>query len=238
MSEKTLTAALFGAIADWSKPLFTFYDDRSGERTELSGATLGNWAAKTANFLVTELGVIPGDEIVVDLPEHWQSAAILLGAWWSGAHIRLSDADLDGTAVAAITTVDAIDHYRDADELLVASLDPFALGVRDLPRGVGDYASSVRVHGDQYTPPRYGGAALEGLSAEEITSIARSTAAAEGIRPGSRVLSTREWHSRDGVIATLVAPLSVGASLVWVAPTAATDLPARAASERADIVLD
>ena len=41
------------AIAtDPTRPLLTFYDDATGERTELSGATLANWVAKTANLLV------------------------------------------------------------------------------------------------------------------------------------------------------------------------------------------
>jgi len=36
---------------DASLPLMTFYDDATGERTELSGATLANWVSKTANLL-------------------------------------------------------------------------------------------------------------------------------------------------------------------------------------------
>src|SRR5262245_66226190 len=49
------------AAADPTRPLLTWYDDTTGERTELSGATLGNWVAKTANLLVDGVGAGPGD---------------------------------------------------------------------------------------------------------------------------------------------------------------------------------
>ncbi|MGV9824530.1 TIGR03089 family protein [Gordonia sp. NPDC003429] len=236
MAGDTLTDDLFATVTDWTRPLLTFYDDRTGERTELSAATLGNWAAKTANFLVAEIGVLPGDLVVVDLPEHWQTAGILLGAWWSGAQVQLDGDDAD-EAVVVLTSRERLDRYPDADEVLVASLDPFALGVRDLPVGVGDYASAVRVHGDQYPGLRYAGAAFDGRTGREIVADARAAAADSGIAPGSRVFSTREWHTHDGVVANLLAPLSVGASLVWVAPADTTDLAARAAAEKADVVL-
>ncbi|HET6211502.1 MAG TPA: TIGR03089 family protein, partial [Micromonosporaceae bacterium] len=33
--------------AEPARPLITYYDDATGERTELSAATLANWVAKT-----------------------------------------------------------------------------------------------------------------------------------------------------------------------------------------------
>lgn len=236
MTDDTLTAALFTRIDDWARPLLTYYHDHSGERTELSGATLGNWAAKTANYLVVELGVAPGDDVAVDLPEHWQTAAILLGAWWTGAHVHVTTGS-DAPRVV-FTSAAGIDDHPDADELVVASLDPFALGVADLPPGVTDYASAVRVHGDQYSPSRYSGPALDGATATQLLDAASTQAVSDGVQPHSRVLSTREWHTGTGIISNLVAPMSVGASLVWVSPTPDTDLASRAASERADVILD
>ncbi|NED59354.1 TIGR03089 family protein, partial [Streptomyces sp. SID10244] len=164
MSAPTITSAVFDAVTDWSQPLLTYYDHASGERTELSGATLGNWAAKSANFFVDELGLGPDDEVLVDLPEHWQTAAILLGAWWAGTHVRLPGSDVGGsTPGAVVTSADRLGGYDDADEVLVASLDPFAMGVRDLPVGVTDFAGAVRVHGDQYSMSRrVTGPALDG----------------------------------------------------------------------------
>ncbi|MAU83241.1 TIGR03089 family protein [Gordonia sp. Z-3] len=239
MTDTTITAAVFAAVADWSQPLLTYYDHRSGERTELSGATLGNWAAKSANFFVDELGLAPGDEVVVDLPEHWQTAAILLGAWWAGARVRLPGSSGDTGAVGvAVTSAQRIDAHDDVDELLVASLDPFAMGVRDLPVGVTDFATAVRVHGDQYSPTGVpAGPVLDDDDTATVLATARRAAAADGVSAGTRVLTARRWHDARGVIGNLVAPLAVGASLVTVSHPDDDRLAGLADTERADITL-
>src|SRR5919112_280672 len=76
---------------DPTTPLLTWYDDASGDRTELSGATMDNWVAKTANLLVDGVGLGPGDTVAVLLPPHWQTAAVLLGAWAAGLAADLGD---------------------------------------------------------------------------------------------------------------------------------------------------
>src|SRR5690606_26629645 len=53
---------------DPSRPLYTFYDDATGERVELSVKSFENWVAKTANLLQDGLGTEPGDRIAVMLP--------------------------------------------------------------------------------------------------------------------------------------------------------------------------
>lgn len=237
-SGETLTATLFARVEDWAQPMLTFYDDATGERTELSAATLGNWAAKTANYLVSEAGIAPGDTVGVDLPEHWQTAAILLGSWWSGAQVLLPDGDGDlEQATVVFTTIERVDAY-DNDEVIVASLDPFGMPRGELPVGVGDFGSTVRVHGDQYRPEADAGAALDGEPAAAILTAAMDAATAAGISAGSRVLSTGEWHTHDGIVGTLLAPLLAGASLVAVVnSTASADsLAARAETERARIL--
>ena len=236
---QTITATIFSAIDDHSRPALTFYDDATGERTELSWATLGNWAAKTANFLVAELGCQPGDDVVVALPEHWQSAGILLGCWWAGADVRLAAAgapEVD-SPLAVFTDKSRIDDFPDADELIIAPLDPFALPIPGLPPGVGDYGSRVRVHGDAMTGPAYAGPALDAATGPQVLADARTAATQSGIAAGGRVLSTREWQSGAGIVTTLLAPLSVGASLVWVAHPSG-DQDERGRTERVDLVLN
>src|SRR5690242_2919202 len=85
-SGRRTVGAMFDAASqqDAARPLLTYYDDATNERTELSGATLGNWVAKTANMLVDECGVEPGQWAAVGLPPHWQTAAVLLGCWTAG----------------------------------------------------------------------------------------------------------------------------------------------------------
>ena len=70
-------------------PLLTWYDDLTGARTELSYATLDNWAAKTANLLSEELDVGPGTSVALDLDGHWTAAVLTLACWKVGAALRL-----------------------------------------------------------------------------------------------------------------------------------------------------
>src|SRR3546814_13660057 len=53
--------------ADPGQPLVTFYDDTSGERTELSVKTYANWVSKTANLYVDEdrKSVVSGTSVSV-----------------------------------------------------------------------------------------------------------------------------------------------------------------------------
>ena len=53
---------------DPGQPLVTFYDDATGERTELSVTTYANWVAKTAGVLIDDLGLDAGDRVALDLP--------------------------------------------------------------------------------------------------------------------------------------------------------------------------
>lgn len=197
-------------------PRITYYDDASGERIELSTVTLLNWAAKTANLLRDELGAGPGSRIAVLLPAHWQTAAVLLGIWYIGSEVVLGSGEAD---VALCTA----DRFADAEaavgpgEIAVLSLDPFGKPVADLPVGVTDYATAVRVHGDQVTPARQPGQALDGRSAAELLAAASDSAASQGFTADDRVLSTARWDTPDELIANFLAVLAAGASLVLVA---------------------
>jgi uncharacterized protein (TIGR03089 family) len=196
-------------------PRITYYDDATGERIELSTVTLANWAAKTANLLRDELGAGPGSRIAVLLPAHWQTVAVLLGVWYIGAEVVLGPGEAD----VALCTADRID---DADaavgpgEIAVLSLDPFGKPVADLPVGMTDYATSVRVHGDQVVAERLPGPAVDGRSVAELLAVAADSAAAQGFTADDRVLSTARWDGVDELIDNLLAVFAAGASLVQV----------------------
>ncbi|OCB12288.1 TIGR03089 family protein [Mycolicibacterium porcinum] len=213
----TVSAAILDPLmaADPAGPRITYYDDATGERIELSTVTMANWAAKTANLLRDELGAGPGTRVAVLLPAHWQTAAVLFGIWWIGAEVVL-----DTEADIALCTRDRLDEADDAvsgGEVAVLSLDPFGKPAADLPIGVTDYATAVRVHGDQIVPERVPGPALAGQSVSEVLEAARSAAAAQGFTAKDRVLSTAGWATPDELIANLVAVFAAGASLVQVA---------------------
>jgi uncharacterized protein (TIGR03089 family) len=217
----TLTAALLDPLmaADPVGPRITYYDDATGERIELSTVTLANWAAKTGNLLRDELGAGPGSRVAVLLPAHWQTAAVLFGIWWIGAEAVLSGYQQEATDIALCTAdrLSEADAAVGAGEIAALSLDPFGKPVAGLPLGVTDYATSVRVHGDQITPERHPGAALGGRSVTDVLAVAQASAAAQGLTAGDRLLSSTRWDSNDKLTDNLLAVFAVGASLVQVA---------------------
>ncbi|MFZ2528034.1 MAG: TIGR03089 family protein [Rhodococcus sp. (in: high G+C Gram-positive bacteria)] len=232
----TLTDTLLDPIlaADPAGPRITWYDDGTGARIELSAVTLANWAAKTANMIRDEFGILPGGRVVVLLPAHWQTAAVLLGAWWAGAEVVL---DADPDADLALVTADRLDEVADVAEVAALSLDAFGMPVPDLPLGVTDYATHVRMHGDQFRSSGDGGAALDGRAGADIVSAAREAATSAGIGGSDRVLSSRAWATGEDLIAGLLAVLVAGASLVQVANPDAAATERRVASEKVTVRL-
>ncbi|QLL10035.1 TIGR03089 family protein [Mycobacterium vicinigordonae] len=205
--------------ADPVGPRITYYDDSTGERIELSAVTLANWAAKTANLLRDELGAGPGSRVAVLLPAHWQTAAVLFGVWWIGAEVIL-----DGPADIALCTADRLDEAdlvvaegSGNGDVAVLSLDPFGKPAPDLPIGVTDYATAVRVHGDQIVPEAQPGPALAGQSTAQLLAACAQSAALHGLTSADRVLSTASWERPELLVDGLLAVLSVGGSLVQVA---------------------
>ena len=150
-----LAAAL---AADPGRPLLTMYDDHpapGSERIELSVATFDNWVSKTANFLLDELMLEPGEPVAVPLPAHWQSAVMEVAVQVAGGRLTGGPARitcwLDGTDLPGDPMV---------EEIVGFALRPMGLGLTVTPAGVLDYAVDVRAHGDHFTP-QYPLAALD-----------------------------------------------------------------------------
>lgn len=215
----TISAAVLDPLlrSNPAGPRITYYDDATGERIELSTATLANWAAKTANLLRDELGAGPGSRVAILLPAHWQTAGVLFGVWYIGAEVVLGQGNCD----IACCTADRLDEADVAvgpgGEVVALSLDPFGKPLADLPFGVTDYATSVRVHGDQISPERHPGPALAGRSADEVLSAAQTSGGAMGLTSADRVLSSAGWDTADALTDHLLAVFAAGASLVQVA---------------------
>jgi len=201
-----------------AQPLITHYDDAAGTRVELSVATMRNWAAKTANWLVDELDVTPGDRVAVLLPAHWQTAAVLLGAWWCGAEVVTS-----GPSVVAFVPPGGT--ADEATVTAVASLDPMGRDLRgDVPAGSVDYIGDARLFGDDYlelTPVPGDTMCFQGSTVDEVLAAADKRAEELGLTSKSRVLSTLDWPA--GVLDGFVTVLAAGASLVQVTNPAKLD---------------
>jgi uncharacterized protein (TIGR03089 family) len=130
--------------ADPGQPLLTFYDDATGERTELSVKTFANWVSKTANLYVDELMLDAGDAVRIDLPPHWLGPVFLAAAWACGLELS-ADADV---AVVGPAGLD-----RPARTTLACSLTPFATRFADpLPPGVLDHGVLWPGQSDVFSP--------------------------------------------------------------------------------------
>ena len=227
-----LTSALLDPLmaADPAGPRITYYDDATGERIELSTVTLANWAAKTGNLLRDELGAGPGSRVAVLLPAHWQTAAVLFGIWWIGAEVVLA-----GDADIALCTADRLADADDAvgaGEVAVLSLDPFGKPVADLPVGVTDYATSVRVHGDQIVA----GAPAGARAGRPVGGRRARRGPSLGCRTGFHARRPRDVDGRldtaDELTDNLLAVFAAGASLVQVANPDASALDRRRQMEK------
>ncbi|PZM92269.1 MAG: TIGR03089 family protein [Actinobacteria bacterium] len=214
---------------DPSRPVLTWYDDAVGERTELSGATLANWVAKTANLLVDGAGLAPGDPVGVLLPPHWQTAAVLLGAWSAGLVVHESpDAGPVEVLFAAADRIAEAAGWS-AGERYALSLAPMAAPLRETPAGFADYVVEVRGHGDHFTP--LGG----GPQDAELAKRAAARAAELGLAPGARVLVDAARYPDP--LDWLLAPLAVGGSIVLCGRADPGRLADRAAVERVTVTL-
>jgi uncharacterized protein (TIGR03089 family) len=235
----TLSGAILDPMlrADPVGPRITYYDDATGERIEMSAVTLANWAAKTANLLRDELGAGPASRVAVLLPAHWQTAAVLFGVWWIGAEVVLDPASPADVALCTAQRLDEADRAVGGGEVTVLSLDAFGRPAPDLPVGVTDYATAVRVHGDQIVAERHPGPALPGRSVDEILAECERSSAARGLTSGDRVLSSASWDTPVGLVNGLLSVMAVGASLVQVANPDPSTLQRRVETEKVTRVL-
>ncbi|SOD65157.1 TIGR03089 family protein [Streptomyces zhaozhouensis] len=220
-ADRTPADLLRSALAsDAGRPLLTYYDDATGERVELSAATLANWVAKTSNLLQDELAAARGERLALLLPAHWQTAVWLLACAATGVV-----AEVDGDPADADLVVCGPDRIEEAractGERVALALRPLGGRFPEAPAGFSDYALVAPGQGDTFAaldPPGpddpalvVGGAALTG---GELLARARADAAALDLGPGCRLMSTRGYGSWEGLSAGLFAPLAVGGSVV------------------------
>jgi uncharacterized protein (TIGR03089 family) len=211
-----VAAALAARLrADPAIPMVTFYDDDTGERTELSATTLDNWVAKTANLLVDTLGLTPGDRVAVDLPVHWLTVVVLLAAWSAGLDVAITvgpDVPVPGVGGVNVAFVaeDRVDAALalDADETVALSLLPFGRRLNHPIAGVLDYAAEVPAHGDRFVAP------APPAEQADLLRLAAHVAAGSALAATDRVLSTAALDTADGLLGALLAPLVAGASVV------------------------
>jgi uncharacterized protein (TIGR03089 family) len=186
-------AALLARMGtDPASPMLTYRDLATGERMELSAASLGNAIAKTAGLLRDDLDVEPGDVVIVDLPLHWQRVVWLGACAATGAvfspDARPSEADV------YVTHREHLELGSGARDVVLVSLAPFGLPERGgVPTGVTDAAVAMRAHPDNFVPydtpdpawPLIRSAGQE-WTHRDTMDRARSLLAARGVRGSER----------------------------------------------------
>ncbi len=236
----TFPDRLYAALRDApARPLVTFYDDRTGERVELSVTTYANWVAKTAALVQDELDVERGGLVLVDLPTHWLGA-VWLGAAWCGGQAVTTDPELAAEADLVVCGPEGVDRYADrADAVPVVALSLRPLGARfadPLPTGVVDYGAVVLAQPDVFMPldpPEPDDDAWrDGAGARSQADLLAEAAAAPLIDEGGRLLTDVNPCTRQGV-ATLLSPLLVAGGTVWVVHSDESRWQARYDEERA-----
>ncbi|MFI6160463.1 TIGR03089 family protein [Micromonospora haikouensis] len=237
--------------AEVDRPLFTFCDDATGERVALSAADLGGWAARTAGLLRDGCGLAPGSRVAVLLPPHWRTAAVLLGAWSVGLAVSFrprataglpvlepgGDRPYDAVFVTPQRLDDWLEDVPDGVHRYLIGTGPGPL--TDVPVGWLDWDAEVLRHTE--TPPDYAGvhpaeaATPDGTSFGVWGRLAREMADQFGLRSGDRLLVDAAEHEQP--LKWLLAPLSVGASVVVCANLDRSRLDARVAAEEITRVL-
>lgn len=220
---------------DPGRPLVTFYDEATGERTELSVATYANWVAKAGSLLVDELGLERGDRLRLDLPAHWLTV-VFLGAAWSTGLVLTDEATDGGRPDVVVTGPDGLagwSSYALERPVLACSLLP--LGVRfaePLPPGPHDVGIEIWSQPDSFVPwdpptSEDPAVAFEGLALthEELWEAAAALAGSD------RLLSEVNPASPPG-LSSVTGPLATGGSVVLVAHAGPDRLEAIAAAER------
>jgi uncharacterized protein (TIGR03089 family) len=193
---------------DPAAPLLTLYDGPA--RVELSGATVANWVAKTANLLVDGYG--GPDRVGLLLPLHWQLPCFLLGAEAAGCTVAVASTPehLSGCSLAFVSP-EAAEATLDAgvDDVLVASGHPLGARLPAVPALCLDVAVEVPTYGDHFSGPRATGTAVlldgEVFDAPDL-----------GLGPDDRVLTALAPTTAEG-LGVLLAALRAGASLVLLA---------------------
>ena len=244
----TLLARQLGSSP--GRPLVTWYDDATGERVELSVATYANWVAKTASLLQDEVGLVHGDQLLVDLPPHWLGPVWLGAAWSLGLVVVPAGGPGPGggpherRAEAVVCGPDGLERYAGAAGAVpVVALSLLPMATRfptPLPDGVLDYGLVVWGQPDAFAP--YDPVLPDDPAWEDVEgslSQAGVTGLVTGLvtdAPAERLLTDRDPLTRDG-LAAFVEPLRSGGGTVWVGHPDPDRWDARTAAEHVTVVL-
>jgi uncharacterized protein (TIGR03089 family) len=224
----TVLTLLADALArDPGRPLVTFYDGATGERVELSVRTFDNWVSKVANLLADDLMFEPGDSIAFDLPPHWQSMTLVVGAWTAGLRVVDGSATLTVVGPTAVAAGNAM-----SPPVLALSLRPMGGPfVEPLPAGWLDFAREAPPQPDALLVDLAISGETVAVTASdidqthsEIIQVGTYLADHLGMSSGGRLITDANPGQPDGLVPSVVVPLVTGGSVVLVVNASADDV--------------
>lgn len=224
------------------RPLLTYHDFGTGERVELSYATLENWTSKTANLIQDELLAEPGSRFLVAAPPHWMTAVWALAPLLCSAVVSPWGDPARARFAVSGPESEQLDYAKAClGERYALSLLPLGRPFAEVPEGFADYVAEVRMHGDRFAafdPPTPDSPALTVESGEALTHRELLAEASGRYADGARLLVPVEATAADsaGLIAWLYAPIAAGGSVVLARGGSAEQLERLAGTEKAEPV--
>ena len=247
-----------GASGD--RPLLTWYHAAPAQRVELSARTFGNWVAKTANLLIEELGLEPGDRVGLLLPSHWLAPVAMAACWRAGLSAVPAGPGLEPRDAAALLAeagcaacfvheellAEVPSRFEGAPPpLLAVTADPLGRPAGDLAGALpfARLAASMPDHFDGDEPP----AAAEALlllaapgghrrwTLGQLVETAMEVGERLGVREGDRLYSGLGLDDADGVLAGVAVPLVRGAGVVLERDPVPAELRRRLAEEKVTV---
>lgn len=163
------------------QPAFAWYGEAA--RVELSGHVLAGWVIKAIGHLDLEIGLQPGDLVVLDMVPHWKRWVLALAAWGLGAEVVIADALGSQQQATLLVTDRPAQPSVEADE--VFAVEPVSLALRfdgELPALVHDWVQEVRSAPDQLqvAVPDWAGPAPTCASAEASDGSPASVVSTDG----------------------------------------------------------
>ncbi|MFG1867444.1 TIGR03089 family protein [Micromonospora arborensis] len=226
--QPTVTADLSARSADAERPLFSYRDEATDERVDLTAQQVGAWAARSASLLRDGCRLGPGSRVAVLLPPHWRTAVVLLGAWASGLAVSFrprataglpvlepgGDRPFDAVFVTPERQDDWLEDVPDATHRYLVGTGPGRLA--DVPLGWLDWSAEVLRYAEA-TPDHSAihpsdPASADGTTYGQWGALAQEYAKMLGLRAGDRLLVDAAEHEEP--LKWLLAPLSAGASVV------------------------
>jgi uncharacterized protein (TIGR03089 family) len=248
--------------AGGDRPLVTWYHGALGLRVELSRATFGNWVAKTANLLVEELGLEPGDRVALLLPSHWLGPALLAACWRAGLCAVPAGPGVDPGAAATVLAEEGCAACLVHERLLAEVPARFPGGAPTLLALSDDLLGRVGVDlGGALPYARLAASMPDHFEGEEpapeaqallviepphgtVTSTRAAVAAAAadlaarlGLRDGERLYSGLGLDGFAGVVAGAALPAMLGTGVVLERDPDPAALPRRLTDERVTVAL-